>query len=689
GGTDEGRAMLQIVHDIAPGASLAFATAFVSEASFANNIIALKNAGADVIVDDVFYFDEPMFQDGIVAQAVDSVVAGGAAYFSAAGNEAKQSYQHAFNPGSTFTDGQFPSAGGAPHFFGGVAHNFAPGDPFQSLTIPAHGTVTFSMQWDTPSFSVSGSPGARNDLDIYLLNSSATQVIEGSTFDNVGADPVEIFSYTNNSGLPQNVNLMIVKFAGATNPNIVKYIYFGSMTVNEFDTQSSTIYGHSNANGAEAVGAAWYKQTPAFGVSPPVLESYSSAGGTAVLFDTDGNSISDARADKPEITAPDGANTTFFFAGDDPESDGHPNFFGTSAAAPHAGGVAALLLQAKPTLTPSDVYAALESSAINMGAAGFDNGSGFGLIQADASLDLLDQLDIGITQIDSSDPVAIGNNVTYTLTVINHRFIDATGVTVTDTLPAGLGFVSATPSQGSCVGTTTITCNLGGILNRGSATVAVVATTASLGQVTNIASVSANETDFNPTNNTSNQTTTITGPPLTVGANSLPNTAAGLNYNTNLQITGGAAPYHATVISGALPVGLSLNASTGVISGVPTKANNKKPPSFTVRITDNASGSVSKQFSIVVYPALVSKTKSLKRGAVGKSYAATLKASGGKLPYNWSLIAGSLPAGLAASPSGAITGMPSGGDQGTYPLTFRVTDSGGNFKDIPLSLVIQ
>ena len=89
---DEGRAMAQIVHDLAPGASLAFATAFNGELSFAENIEKLASpvseggAGAKVVADDVSYFDEPFFQDGPVAVAVENAVAGGAAYFSAAGN---------------------------------------------------------------------------------------------------------------------------------------------------------------------------------------------------------------------------------------------------------------------------------------------------------------------------------------------------------------------------------------------------------------------------------------------------------------------------------------------------------------------------------------------------------------------------------------------------------------------------
>jgi Subtilase family/FG-GAP-like repeat len=388
GATDEGRAMLQIVHDVAPGASLAFASAFNGQASFASNIQSLAAAGAKVIVDDVVYLAEPMFQDGIIAQAVDSVVTGGAAYFSAAGNQARQSYQSVFRAGDFFADGAFPSAFGAPSFLGGIAHNFnstGGTNHFQSITIPGFTTVLFSLQWDSPFFSVSGSPGTENDLDIYLLDASATQVLAGSAFDNVGGDAVELLGVRNNGAAPVTMKLMIVKHSGV-DPGLIKYVYFGPAAINDFDTQSSTIFGHANAVGAEAVGAARYSNTPPFSVFPPILEAFSSSGATPSLFDKLGNRLAtpDLRSHKPEIVAPDGIDTTFF--GSDTDGTGFPNFFGTSAAAPHAAGVAALLLQSKPTLTPFQVYQRMENTAIDMGAPGFDNDSGFGLIQADAAL---------------------------------------------------------------------------------------------------------------------------------------------------------------------------------------------------------------------------------------------------------------------------------------------------------------
>jgi hypothetical protein len=386
-GTDEGRAMLQIVHDVAPGSSLAFATADGGQANFANNIVALKNNGAKVITDDVMYPDETMFQDGIIAQAVDQVVAAGAAYFSAAGNQGRQSYESAYRAGASFANGSFPSAVGAPPFFGGRAHDFGGGNVFQRVTLANGQGFIMSFQWDSPAFRISGAPGTQNDMDVYLFNAAKNQVLAGSVIPQVFTrDPIEFFAFVNNTGATADFNIMLVKFSGA-NPKLLKYVLFSfGGTIQEFATNSSTIFGHANAVGAEAVGAAAYFNTPGFGVSPPLLNSYSSAGGTPILFDIAGNPISDSRASKPEIVAPDCANTTFFVSGVDLEPDGVPNFCGTSAAAPHAAAVAALLLQAKPGSTPAQIYNTLEGTAIDMGAPGFDNDTGFGFIQADATL---------------------------------------------------------------------------------------------------------------------------------------------------------------------------------------------------------------------------------------------------------------------------------------------------------------
>ena len=414
-GTDEGRAMLQIVHDVAPGATLAFSTAFGGQANFANNIIALKNSGAKIIVDDVIYFAEPMFQDGIIAQAVDSVTSENVAYFSAAGNAARQSYQSVFRAGDSFANAAIPSAGGAPSFLGGTAHNFDSSggkDHFQNITIPPGTTVILSLQWDSPYFSVSGAPGTQNNLDLYVLDSTATVIVAGTTFNNSGGDPVELFGATNTGPTALDLNLMIVKRSGM-DPGLIKYIYFvlsgSAPTINEYHTQSSTIFGHANAGGALAVGAAAYFNTPHFGVSPPFLNSFSSRGATPILFDLTGNRLAagDPRADKPEIVAPDGVDTTFF-GSNDTEPNGFPNFFGTSAAAPHAAAVAALLLQVKPGLSPAEVYASLENTTIDMGAPGFDNDSGFGLIQADAVLAVSPD---GQTNISTRGPVRTGDNV--------------------------------------------------------------------------------------------------------------------------------------------------------------------------------------------------------------------------------------------------------------------------------------
>jgi hypothetical protein len=368
-GSDEGRAMMQIVHDVAPGASQAFHTAFGGIADFALGIQELATAGATVINDDVAYYAEPMFQDGPIAQAINTVNAAGVAYFSSAGNDARQSYEAAFNP---------VLASGA------TRHDFDPSsgtDTLQQVTIPARTQVIFVLQWDQPYFSVSGSPGSASDLDMILYSAQGVG-LAGGLDNNLGGDPVEVFAYANNAGVAKTFQLGITLEAGPA-PGKLKYVYFGDMTINQYATNSGTVYGHPLATGAMAVGAARYSHTPAFGVSPPQLEYFSSAGGTPILFDTVGTAILDVRQ-KPEIVAPDGGDNTFF--GFDYEDNGWPNFFGTSAAAPHAAGVAALMRSLDPAVTPAEIYTALQDTAIDMGSPGVDFDSGHGLVQADQAV---------------------------------------------------------------------------------------------------------------------------------------------------------------------------------------------------------------------------------------------------------------------------------------------------------------
>ncbi len=382
--TDEGRAMMQIVHDVAPGAGLAFHTAYNGMAGFANGILRLAaDAGAKVIADDILYLEEPMFQDGIIAQAVDQVVAGGAAYFSAAGNQALDSYESPYvASGEEFY---------VQNFFGtedrGMLHDFDPGpqvDYMQAITVPVGGTAIVALQWDSPFGSLSSGQSSPNDIDIYLTDASGTVILASSIDDNIqGGDPTEVLQFVNSGAYGTSFNILIALFDGPA-AGLMKYVQFGQLTVNEYVTESSSLYGHANAAGAEAVGAAFWGDTPAYGTSPPKLEYYSSAGGTPILFDSAGNRLATPKVrNRPQIVAPDGVNTTFFYADSSVDADDWPNFFGTSAAAPHAAGVAALMRQAGPASTPAEIYSALEATAIDMETAGFDFDSGYGLVKAD------------------------------------------------------------------------------------------------------------------------------------------------------------------------------------------------------------------------------------------------------------------------------------------------------------------
>ncbi|MCO4292177.1 S8 family serine peptidase [Solitalea sp. MAHUQ-68] len=366
--SDEGRAMLQIIHDIAPKAKLAFRTGFVSAGDLAQGIRELQQANCDVMVDDVTFITEPFFQDGVVTQAVNEVSALGVAYFTSAGNFGNKSYQATFNPA--------PSPPGLT----GSAHNFGGGDVLQNISLQP-GTYTIVLQWQDPIYSLGQTEtGTVNDLDIYLTDDSGSTLF-GFNRDNLGGDPIEILPFT--VTMATTTNILINRAAGTGNVALKYIIFRGEATINEYNAGTSTIIGQANAPAAFTIGAVRYSQTPAAGINPPLIESYSSVGGPITINGIPRN--------KPDFTAPDGINTSVNLGSIDYEGDGLPNFFGTSAAAPHAAAVAALMKQARKryfneNYNNADLKALFASTALDMNTPGFDYISGNGFMRADVAI---------------------------------------------------------------------------------------------------------------------------------------------------------------------------------------------------------------------------------------------------------------------------------------------------------------
>lgn len=120
--------------------------------------------------------------------------------------------------------------------------------------------------------------------------------------------------------------------------------------------------------------------------------------------------------------------------------------------------------------------------------------------------------DLSIEVFDSPDPVPQGDTLTYFITILNGGPEVATNVTLTDTLPGGVEFISASPSQGTCTGTATVVCPFGDVANGAAMTVSLQVLAKAVGSLTNSAAVSGDR-DFNPANNTAAATTTVNGVP--------------------------------------------------------------------------------------------------------------------------------------------------------------------------------
>jgi subtilisin-like proprotein convertase family protein len=396
GSGDEGTAMLEILHDLAPGASLGFASAFNSDASFADNIRKLRfESHCDIIVDDVIYFQESPFQDWIIAQAVNDVTADGALYFSSAGNEGSVA-----DGTAAHWEGDFKDSGKSVGKFAGTAHNFAPGTGsqiFEPVSNASSAGIPVNLFWSDPLGA------SNNDYDLYLLDATGNVVSFSQDVQDGTQDPYERVDTPTFGG--NGLRLAIVKFSG-----VGRYLSLSGLRgrfsdsadgLKAYNTPGVTL-GHSAARAAFSVaatpaGAAFGRPlepgdpaNPA-GPSPAAfsgtskVERFSSDGPRRVFYEADGTPITPGNVtatggevrQKPEITAADGVRTSV--SGFDP-------FFGTSAAAPHAAAIAALVLSGNPGLPPADVREALVDTAVDIEAPGTDNVSGAGVILADRVL---------------------------------------------------------------------------------------------------------------------------------------------------------------------------------------------------------------------------------------------------------------------------------------------------------------
>src|SRR6266581_3078790 len=171
---------------------------------------------------------------------------------------------------------------------------------------------------------------------------------------------------------------------------------------------------------------------------------------------------------------------------------------------------------------------------------------------------------------------------------------------------------------------------------------------------------------------------------LSITTTSLPQGTTGAAYSATLQANNGTTPYSWTISSSSLPAGLSLNASTGAISGTPTQSGTF---SFTAQVTDSANNKSQQLLSMQVLTTL-SITTTPQQGTVGVAYSATLQATGGTTPYSWTISSGPLPTGLSLnSVTGAISGTPT--QSGTFSFTAQVMDSANNTGQKLLSMVIS
>ena len=386
GAGSEGTAMFEIVHDLAPGAELFFATGGGGQAQMAQNIEDLCAAGADIIVDDIGYLLAPAFQDGVIAQAVSAAVANGCYYFSAAGNGGNLNDGTAGVWEGDFAAGSALSLSGVGS--GAVYHDFDPDpDPDNAVTwnkIVKDSILPISLQWADPVGA------SANDYDLFLIDADNNVLASSTNTQDGTQDPIEYIG-TSCANDRVGTRLLIVKNAGAADRYLRLNYTRGGL---EIATAGQT-FGHSASQ--DAIGVAAVSTQTAGGAGgvfngTESVETFSSDGPRRIFFKADGTPITPGNFSsgggevlpKPDLAAADAVSTS---------TPGFSTFRGTSAAAPHAAGIAALMVEAAGgpvKVTQDDLRMAMTGSALDIEAMGADRDSGAGIVMAPGAVDAVD-----------------------------------------------------------------------------------------------------------------------------------------------------------------------------------------------------------------------------------------------------------------------------------------------------------
>jgi hypothetical protein len=429
GSGDEGTAMLEIVHDLAPGATLAFSSGNGGSANMILSQNWLANTGlCNVIVDDLWFPREPYFEDGNVAtNAANLVTLKDVVYFTSAGNRAQRHVQQ------NFVDGGVRAIGTAGNF---RAHAFGANDYTLDLRLsnPSGTGVrhTIVLQWGE-KFGT-----AAKNFDLYLLDGTLSNVLQSSTTVQNGAgDAVELIDFTYNG--PDNAPaFLVVDFnsAGAAPANMPLKIAANGPRFLQYVNPAGSINPHAGHPLLMAIGA-----IDAADPGNDSPEAFSSRGPFQVLFPAP------ATRGKPDAMGIDDVSVSGV--------GGFPTpFSGTSAAAPHGAGIAALLRGVLPALTSQQVRDALKAGAVDLLAPGFDNSTGAGRLDAMLTIaPFLNQPPVAVAGNDTTvecggaltnvkldgsnsyDPD--GDPLTYTWSAPGVTFDDAHAVTPTGGFPLG------------------------------------------------------------------------------------------------------------------------------------------------------------------------------------------------------------------------------------------------------------